>query len=65
MGSEKPNKYKGAVATIFDPEGRVLILLRGACAHWKPRHWGATGGVDEPGESLRETVTREVTNETY
>jgi 8-oxo-dGTP pyrophosphatase MutT (NUDIX family) len=64
MGSEKPNKYKGAVATIFDPEGRVLILLRGAGAHWKPLHWGAPGGLVEPGESPEDTVAREVQEET-
>jgi len=64
MGSEKPNKYKGAVATIFDPEGRVLILLRGAGAHWKPLHWGGPGGMIEPGEDPLAAVTREVKEET-
>jgi 8-oxo-dGTP diphosphatase len=64
MGSEKPNKYKGAVATILDENGRVLILLRGEGAHWRPLHWGGPGGMIEPGEDPLAAVTREVKEET-
>ena len=64
MEDSKESRYKGAVATIFDSKGRVLILLRGAGAHWMPLHWGAPGGLIEPGESPKDAVTREVEEET-
>jgi len=58
------DKYKGAVATIFDSDGRVLILLRGDGAHWKPLHWGGPGGMIEDGESPLDAIVREVKEET-
>tara|TARA_R110000824_G_scaffold182425_2_gene363273 strand:+ start:71 stop:874 length:804 start_codon:yes stop_codon:yes gene_type:complete len=57
------NDLRGAVAMIFDPEGRLLILLRGAGAHWMPLKWGPPGGMIEPGESPMAAAIRETKEE--
>ena len=48
-----------ASAVIFDQAGRVLLMLR-ADNH----HWGIPGGRAEIGESIAQTVVREVFEET-
>jgi len=46
-------------AAVHDDEGRFVCIQRADNGHWEP-----PGGVVEPGETLRETVGREVREET-
>lgn len=48
-----------ASAIIFDDAGRVLLMLRA-----DNQHWGIPGGRAEIGESIAQTVVREVAEET-
>ncbi|MDP9568874.1 UNVERIFIED_ORG: ADP-ribose pyrophosphatase YjhB (NUDIX family) [Kosakonia oryzae] len=48
----------GANVIITDPHQRLLLQLR------RDGTWGLPGGLLEPGESLEETATREVKEET-
>ena len=54
----------GAVAAIFDREGRVLILLRPEFDTWMPHKWALAGGKLDEGERPLEAVIREVKEET-
>tara|TARA_R110000824_G_scaffold122742_4_gene280146 strand:- start:1205 stop:1591 length:387 start_codon:yes stop_codon:yes gene_type:complete len=54
----------GAVAVIFDKEGRVLIALRPKEDRWMPAKWALVGGKLNKGESPIEAVIREVEEET-
>ena len=54
----------GAVAVIFDREGRVLIALRPKEDRWMPAKWALIGGKLNDGESPIQAVIREVEEET-
>jgi len=54
----------GAVAVIFDREGRVLIALRPKEDRWMPAKWALVGGKLNEGESPTDAVIREVEEET-
>jgi len=54
----------GAVAVIFDSEGRVLIALRPKEDRWMPAKWALIGGKLNDGESPIQAVIREVEEET-
>jgi len=54
----------GAVAVIFDKEGRVLIALRPKADRWMPGRWALIGGKLNDGESPIQAVIREVEEET-
>tara|TARA_R110002012_G_scaffold226235_1_gene398327 strand:+ start:203 stop:589 length:387 start_codon:yes stop_codon:yes gene_type:complete len=56
--------YVGAVAVIFDREGRVLIALRPKEDRWMPKKWALVGGKLNEGETAIEAVIREVEEET-
>ncbi|MEJ5914909.1 NUDIX hydrolase [Pseudokineococcus sp. 1T1Z-3] len=51
-----------AGAVVTDDTGRVLLVLRGRDP--ERGRWSVPAGKSEPGESLRETVVREVREET-
>jgi dATP pyrophosphohydrolase len=56
-------KYKTPISTlvlVYTPDLRVLLLERGDF----PGHWQSVTGSQEPGESLVETATRELREET-
>tara|TARA_R110000824_G_scaffold100287_2_gene238508 strand:- start:307 stop:693 length:387 start_codon:yes stop_codon:yes gene_type:complete len=55
---------KGAVAVMFDKEGRTLILLRPATDRWMPRKWALVGGKLDNGETPEQALAREVKEET-
>ena len=43
--------HVGAVAVIFDEEGRVLIALRPKEDRWMPSKWALVGGKRDKGET--------------
>ena len=49
---------------VEDPQGRVLLLLRGSTDPWMPGRWNLPGGKIEPGESPTEAAMRETREET-
>jgi 8-oxo-dGTP diphosphatase len=51
-----------AGAVITDAQGRVLLVMRGRDP--QKGRWSLPGGSAEPGETLSETVMREVQEET-
>jgi acetyl-CoA carboxylase carboxyl transferase subunit beta len=51
-----------ASALIHGPDGRVLLVLRGAAPN--RGRWSLPGGKTEPGEGSADTVRREVAEET-
>ncbi|GIF71048.1 hypothetical protein Asi02nite_05660 [Asanoa siamensis] len=53
-----------AAGVIVDDDGRVFIQRRSATRKLFPDTWDIVGGHVEPGESLEETLRREVTEET-
>jgi 8-oxo-dGTP diphosphatase len=55
---------KGAVAVIFDREGRVLLLLRPKKDRWMPSKWALVGGKLDKGETPEQALRREVAEET-
>jgi 8-oxo-dGTP pyrophosphatase MutT (NUDIX family) len=55
----RPIIMVGAAALILDPKGRLLLQRRA-----DDGRWGLPGGSMEPGESIEETVRREVLEET-
>ena len=58
--TRQPDRLRAsASAVIFDEAGRVLLMLRS-----DNQRWGIPGGGAEIGESIAQTVTREVREET-
>jgi 8-oxo-dGTP pyrophosphatase MutT (NUDIX family) len=55
---------RGVAVIVEDPQGRVLLLLRGPTAPWMPNRWNLPGGGIEPGESPHEAAMRELWEET-
>ena len=55
---------KGSAVVIFDPEGRVLFLLRPDFVSWMPGKWALPGGHIEEGETPIDAAVREVKEET-
>jgi 8-oxo-dGTP diphosphatase len=54
----------GAAAVIIeDPDGRVLLLLRGPTDRWMPCRWNLPGGKIEPDETAAQAATREAHEE--
>lgn len=54
-----------AKAVLFDPQGRILLLLRGKTAPRRPLEWDLPGGiVDDSDESYQHACIREVSEET-
>ncbi|GHO77442.1 hypothetical protein KSD_52130 [Ktedonobacter sp. SOSP1-85] len=51
----------GTSAVIFNEQGQILLLRH---RFWREGSWGLPGGYAEHGESLEETVCREVREET-
>ncbi len=51
----------GTAATVFDADGRVLLVQRGHAP--RKGHWGLPGGLLDLGERLEEGVRREVREE--
>jgi ADP-ribose pyrophosphatase YjhB (NUDIX family) len=64
MGGRKYPEHPrvGVGGVVFDPEGRVLLILRGA----EPMRglWSIPGGLLDVGETMAEGVRREVLEET-
>jgi 8-oxo-dGTP pyrophosphatase MutT (NUDIX family) len=58
---ERPVLCTAAVLT--NPQGKVLMLLRGPGMRYYPGHWCFPGGKVEPGETLIQCVAREVREE--
>ena len=54
----------GAVAVVFDKEGRVLIALRPKADRWMSEKWALIGGKLDDGETPMQAVIREVKEET-
>ena len=54
----RPLILVAGVALIFDERERLLLIERA-----DDGHWGVTGGLMEPGETLEETTRREVREE--
>lgn len=52
-----------AAAVIQRPDGRVLLLQRGASAPTFPLHWGVLTGHVEPGEAPAVAALREIREE--
>jgi 8-oxo-dGTP pyrophosphatase MutT (NUDIX family) len=63
MESSKPDCFHlGVKALIVDPTGKVLLLERDHPV--KKKYWDIPGGRLQKGESLMETLLREVKEET-
>jgi mutator protein MutT len=56
-------KVDTAVMVVLNPEGKALLLKRGADAEWMPDRWNLPGGVIEEGENHREAAIRECQEE--
>ena len=54
----RPLVFVAGGALIFDDAGRLLLIER-----TDTREWASVGGIMEPGESIEETVRREVREE--
>ncbi len=52
-----------AVAIVHDGKGRILLQKRGPNARDEQGNWDAVGGAVEFGETLIETITRELFEE--
>lgn len=60
--STEPLRCAGAL--IFDDHGRLFVQRRSPDRRLFPNAWDCVGGHVEPGETLEETLRREVTEET-
>lgn len=56
-------EFSSAHCVIFK-NGKVLILRRSPSDHWMPGHYGLPGGKLEKGESMRDALSRECSEET-
>lgn len=54
---------RSVAVVVEDPQGRVLLLLRGPTAPWMPLRWCLPGGKIERGESPVEAARRETHEE--
>jgi 8-oxo-dGTP pyrophosphatase MutT (NUDIX family) len=54
---------KYASLVVLNHESKVLLLLRGRTAPWKPLLWDVPGGAQEDGEDMLETALRELREE--
>ena len=54
---------KYASLVVFSHESKVLLLLRGRTAPWKPLMWDIPGGAQEGDEKILETALRELREE--
>ena len=57
-----PKNNRGA-NVILVKDGKILLLLRGEGASFKPRHWGPPGGHVEDGETPKQGAVRETLEE--
>ena len=55
---------KGSAVAILDGDDRILLLLRSKESNWMPSKWGLPGGKVEIGETAKEAVVRETSEET-
>ncbi len=53
----------GAGALIFNDEGKILLMKRGASAKNEIGHWTIPGGSIEFGETMKDAVIREAREE--
>ncbi len=53
-----------AAALIFDSAGRLFMQRRSATRRLFPNCWDVVGGHVEPGETLEQTLAREIAEET-
>ncbi len=60
-GNEHYPRVDPAVIVAVENDGRLLL---GRQPNWAPRRWSVIAGFVEPGESLEQTVAREVFEET-
>ncbi len=60
---ELPRMAKYASLAVFSHESKVLLLLRGRTAPWKPLMWDIPGGAQEGDEDILETALRELREE--
>jgi 8-oxo-dGTP pyrophosphatase MutT (NUDIX family) len=59
--TQTPPKY--ATLVVFSHESKILLLLRGRTAPWKPLMWDVPGGAQEGDEEMLETALRELREE--
>ena len=58
-----PGTKRGSNAILVE-DGKILLLLRGDGANFKPNHWCPPGGHVEPGETPIQGAVRETREET-
>jgi 8-oxo-dGTP pyrophosphatase MutT (NUDIX family) len=53
-----------SIAFVFDPEQKLVCLIRKARPDWQAGHLNAPGGHIEPGETPHDAIVREIEEET-
>src|ERR1035437_9088416 len=62
---KKNELKKNALAVIVDNDNKILLLKSGSNPKfWQPSKWGLVGGEIEKGETPKQTIEREITEET-
>ena len=59
----RPPPRRGALFTLVDGQGRLLLQHRTDDAPLHPGAWGFFGGAVEPGESVEDGLVREAAEE--
>lgn len=62
LGESKKENWNSAHAVLIDGS-KILLVQRAHNDHWKPGKWAFPGGLKDDGESLEETLKREIKEE--